>query len=90
MSVGRCARVCEDENAMEVFVELPVEENGNVFLSTLQSMFSDASGLKYRYQVGRASRSYYCKCCHSGWYYLEFCGNSFKGRLTKKSFSQNT
>ena len=40
--------VCADENAKEEGVELPVESDGSMLLSVLQSQFSDSSGLKYR------------------------------------------
>lgn len=40
--------VCVDENAKEDGVELPVEDDGTILLSVLQSQFSGASGLKYR------------------------------------------
>ena len=49
MSEDGYAFVCVDENAKEDGVEIPVEENGTILLSVLQSQFSGASGLKYRY-----------------------------------------
>lgn len=48
MSEDGYAFVCVDENAKEDGVEIPVEENGTILLSVLQSQFSGASGLKYR------------------------------------------
>jgi hypothetical protein len=42
------AFVCVDENVKEDGVEIPVEENGTISLSALQSQFNGASGLKYR------------------------------------------
>ena len=40
--------VCLDENAKEDGVELPVENDGTLLLSVLQSQFEGASGIKYR------------------------------------------
>ena len=40
--------VCDDETNRDGGVELPVEENGNLLISVLQSQFERASGLKYR------------------------------------------
>ena len=40
--------VCVDENAKEEGVELPVEDDGTILLSVIQSQFNGASGLKYR------------------------------------------
>ena len=40
--------VCLDESAKEDGVELPVEEDGTLLLSVLQSQFEGASGIKYR------------------------------------------
>ena len=40
--------VCMDESAKEEGVELPVEADGTLLLSVLQSQFNGASGLKYR------------------------------------------
>ena len=40
--------VCPEENAKEEGVELPVEENGTLLLSVLQSQFEGATGIKYR------------------------------------------
>ena len=48
MSDEGYAFVCVDENVKEDGVEIPVEENGTILLSVLQSQFSGASGLKYR------------------------------------------
>ena len=42
--------VCEDEENREAGVELPVEEDGNLLVSVLQSQFERASGLKYRWE----------------------------------------
>ena len=40
--------VCADESAKEEGVELPLEAEGTLLLSVLQSQFNGASGLKYR------------------------------------------
>lgn len=40
--------VCMDENAKEEGVELPLEDDGTMLLSVLQSQFNGSSGLKYR------------------------------------------
>lgn len=40
--------VCMDENGKEEGVELPLEQDGTIILSVLQSQFNQASGLKYR------------------------------------------
>lgn len=48
MSDDDYAFVCVDENVKEDGVEIPVEEDGAILLSALQSQFSGASGLKYR------------------------------------------
>lgn len=40
--------VCSDEAARHEGVELPMEEDGTLLLSVLQSQFEGASGLKYR------------------------------------------
>jgi RNA recognition motif-containing protein len=40
--------VCDDETNRDSGVELPVEEDGNLLISVLQSQFERASGLKYR------------------------------------------
>ena len=40
--------VCLDESAKGDGVELPLEGNGTMLLSVLQSQFNAASGLKYR------------------------------------------
>lgn len=40
--------VCVDENAKSEGVELPLEEDGTMLVSVLQSQFNGASGLKYR------------------------------------------
>lgn len=40
--------VCVDENVKEDGVEIPVEDNGTILLSVVQSQFNGASGLKYR------------------------------------------
>ena len=43
--------VCDDEANRDNGVELPIEEDGNLLVSVLQSQFERASGLKYRYEV---------------------------------------
>ena len=40
--------VCDDETNRDNGVELPIEEDGNLLISVLQSQFERASGLKYR------------------------------------------
>lgn len=40
--------VCDDEANRDSGVELPIEEDGNLLISVLQSQFERASGLKYR------------------------------------------
>ena len=48
MSEDSYVFVCLDENSKEDGVELPLEDNGTLLLSVLQSQFDGASGLKYR------------------------------------------
>lgn len=48
MSADNYVFVCLDENAKEHGVELPVEDDGTLLLSVLQSQFEGASGIKYR------------------------------------------
>ena len=40
--------VCSDEAQRHEGVELPIEEDGTILLSVLQSQFEGSSGLKYR------------------------------------------
>ena len=40
--------MCSDESVRHEGVELPMEEDGTLLLSVLQSQFEGASGLKYR------------------------------------------
>ena len=40
--------VCDDEANRDGGVELPVEDDGNLLISVLQSQFERGSGLKYR------------------------------------------
>ena len=40
--------VCDDEANRDGGVELPVENDGDLLISVLQSQFERATGLKYR------------------------------------------
>lgn len=44
-------RVCDDD-ASENFIELPTEQDGSMLLSTIQSQYPNAIGLKYKSTSG--------------------------------------
>ena len=50
MSVENYVFVCPDEVSRNKGVELPLEEDGTLLLSVLQSQFEGATGIKYRYK----------------------------------------
>lgn len=49
-------QVAETEGEGEEAIELPVEEDGTLLLSTLQAQFPETSGLKYRNSVSNTIR----------------------------------
>lgn len=49
--------VCMDENRKDEGVELPLEADGTMLVSVLQSQFNGASGLKYRCVDARSVES---------------------------------
>ena len=44
--------VTDDESKPDSLVEIPLEEDGMLLVSTLESQFAGASGLKYRASSG--------------------------------------
>lgn len=54
MSATEYVQVTEEEG--EETIELPIEEDGTLLLSTLQAQFPGTSGLKYRNSVSNAVR----------------------------------
>lgn len=91
-------QVTEDEG--EEPIELPIEEDGTLLLSTLQAQFPGSCGLKYRSTESRAVRgvrlnegSLHPPGSTSGWgtqiYFCVFPKGKFKSAVLRLSYKKN-